>query len=924
MQWGATSKKRTYLKIYQNQKKLNTFSLLCIKLMSSSYFKIFLSFIFFSPPIFTFAQTIKGQIKNQKGEKILSANVIIRDSLGADDIREFVIARNGEYSITLQEKYERFILEVTANAYTKEFVELGNLDKNTTYIRDFVLIAESEQIEQITITAKKNPFSINKDTTKFDVQGYSDGTERKIEDIIKKLPGVQVNEKTGEIKYKNKSIETIKLDGDDLFGANYSIGSRNINVSMVEQIQAIENYSDNPLLKGVENSDKVILNLKLKKGIDVSGDIDFGNGLMVDKKFARDVGGTILAVTKSYKSFGSLSYNNIGINQTPFNYFDSYNYNPEQAKDKDFFAQKLIPEYGFSSVLEERRVNINQTLFGSYNQTFKLGSKINVKSGLYYISDNIQSLQEFVNNIQTANQNIQTSDLNNISKQPVSYSGDTQIKINTSSSSLLEYKFSFKQENIFTRTNLIQNNLKRFETELHSKDFYFKQNLTFTQKLAEQKALQILFNQASDKNSQFFSFNPAVFRPDEHQQEWQNTRSNKSTLEAKAILLGKMNKQNYTFSIGTNRATSPISSNFKAILGDNSAKDLEEFRNDFTYQANRFFNEATYRFFIKRWRFTLLHSVSFLEQSLISNLQEQKKSKKSFLLEPSLNLFRKLSTISSLSFSYNYTQKPFSEEYFFINPIFQSIRQTSRNTPELQFAKKHSTSLNYTINDLYNQFLLILGTNYNIMQGNYFSDLSIEPTRTQITFFFLPQHTNSLNTYLDTEKFFYKALILLKFNANYTFQTYNNIVNSSELRGNEMQVFSSKFEIKTGFKIKINFQNSVSYSRMSARNIGSNSFINENISNSFSLIYKNSKNAYFSFVADYFLPNIANTKENYWFFDANYSLTVPKTKYTIDLILKNIFNTANFQQVSTSDFATNVFRSNLLPRYGMVRVSCSF
>lgn len=890
--------------------------------MFSKYF--FLAFfILLAQNFCVFSQTIKGTIKNEKGEKIVTASVIIRDSVGAEDIREFVIARNGEYTIVLQEKYERLVLEVAANGYSKDYVELQNLQKEATYIRDFVLLPE-EQIEQITITAEKNPFSVNEDTTKFDVKGYSDGTERKIEDIIKKLPGVQVNEKTGEIKYKNKSIETIKLDGDDLFGANYSIGSRNINVNMVEQIQAIENYSENPLLKGIENSDKVILNLKLKKGIDVSGDIDFGNGLMAEKKFARDVSGTILAVTKKYKSFGSLSYNNIGVNQTPFNYFDSYNYNPEQVKEKDFFAQKLIPEYGFSSILEQKRVNINQTLFGSYNQTFKLGKKTNVKSGLYYIADNIQSVQEFIDNIRLNTENIQTSDRNQISKRPTSYSGDVLVKTNTSAKSLLEYKFSFKHENIFTKTDLLQNNRNRFETELRSKDFYFKQNLTFTQKLTEQKALQILVNQASDKNSQIFTFNPAVFAPDQHRQETQNTRSEKNTLEAKAILLGKIKKQNYTLSIGANRNTSPISSNFKAILANNSSNNLEEFANDFTYRANRFFNEASYRFFVRKWRFTLLHSASFLEQNLISDLQEQKKSRNTFFLEPSVNVFRKLNTISSVSFSYNYSQTPFQEEYFFRNPIFQSIRQTSRNTPDLQFAKTHATNLNYTLNDLYNQFLFIIGANYNVTQGNYFSDLSIEPTRTQITFFFLPQNTKSLTTYLNSEKFFYKALILLKFNANYGFQTFNNIINNSELRRNEMQTFSSKFEVKTAFKAKINFQNSTTFGRMVSGSVGGIFFSNENLSNSLSVIYKKSKSSYLLLTADYFVPNAKKINENYLFLDAQYNLVLKDKNLNIDFILKNILNISNFEQISTNDFSENIFRSNLLPRYGMVRVSCNF
>ena len=90
---------------------------------------------------------------------------------------------------------------------------------------------------------------MNGDTTSFNVSAYKDGTERKIQDIIKKLPGVQLNEKTGEIKYKGNSIETVTLDGDDLFGYDYTIGTKNINVDMVDKVQAIENYTKKSTLK---------------------------------------------------------------------------------------------------------------------------------------------------------------------------------------------------------------------------------------------------------------------------------------------------------------------------------------------------------------------------------------------------------------------------------------------------------------------------------------------------------------------------------------------------------------------------------------------------------------------------------------------------------------------------------------------------
>jgi hypothetical protein len=890
--------------------------------MHSSKLKLFFISLLFLPVVI-FAQTITGKITNAQGEKIITANVIIRDSVGAEDTREFVIARNGEYKIVLQGTYQRLVVEVTAHGYTKEYVELGNLQKEATYVRNFVLQKDNEQIEEVVIKAKKNPFSVNEDTTKFDVKGYSDGTERKIEEVIKKLPGVQVNEKTGEIKYKNKSIETIKLDGDDLFGANYTIGSRNINVNMVEQIQAIENYSENPLLKGIENSDKVILNLKLKKGIDFSGDMTLGQGVMAGKRFARDVGSTLLAVTKNYKAFGSLSYNNIGINRTPFNYFNTLNYNPEELKERNFFATKLLPEYGFSSVLEEKRVNINQTLFGSYNQVFKIGKRANVKSGLYYTSDNIQAMQYTLNTIRLATENIETSDVNQINKRPTLYNGDAQVKINTSASSLTEYKLKLKSESIFTPTDLLQNNVSRFKTEQYSNNFYWKQSVLFTKKISDSKAMQISLDQASNLISQKLVLEPAVLEASTHIKEQQIAKTARNTFETKAILLGRSKKgRKYTVSLGAIAENSPIMSSFEGFLDNGTVSTLEDFRNNFTYRKNRAFNEATYFFNVKKWKLSLLHAVSLLQQSINSPLQEQNRSNTSLFFEPSVSFSRKLTDIASVNFSYGYNQMPFTEEYFFRNPIVGSVRQITKNIPDLQFSKSHSSNASYSINDLYNQFQFMVGTSYTASNGNYFSDLSIERNRTQMILFYSPQNTDRWSSYLSTEKFFYKALILLKFNADYGFQTYNNIVNGSELRRNQMQMLSSRFEVKTGFNTKINFQNQVEYRQTSSKSVGRGGFQNESLNNSFSTVYKMNKKDYLALSADIFIPNIQKKQEKYLFIDAHYNVRLGKID--VDLVCKNILNKNNFEQISTSDYAVTVFRTNLLPRYGMIKVSCNF
>jgi hypothetical protein len=188
----------------------------------------------------------------------------------------FAISESGSYVLKLDVEYKRLQVEASTRGYFKSIQTLENLERDKIYNLNFILESDSiHELEEVIVKAKKYPFQINGDTTRFDVDSYKDGTERKVEDVLKKLPGIQVNEVSGEVKYKGKSIETVLLGGDNLFDYNYSLGTKNINVDIIDGVEAIENYSSNPLLNGLEGKDKVALNLKLKKGkTDLSGNLE--------------------------------------------------------------------------------------------------------------------------------------------------------------------------------------------------------------------------------------------------------------------------------------------------------------------------------------------------------------------------------------------------------------------------------------------------------------------------------------------------------------------------------------------------------------------------------------------------------------------------------------------------------------------------
>lgn len=419
--------------------------------------KVFFLILFILIPYQIYAQTISGKLRQINGQNLELANVLIKEAEKPETISEFVLARKGQYSITLQKNYQKILIEVVAfNCHNKIFI-IENPQKDQQYTVDFTLQEKINELKEIVIKSTKTPFEIKGDTTSYDVKGYADGSERKIQEIIKKLPGITVNEKSGEIKFKGKSIETVLLEGDNLFGYNYTLGTKNINVDMVEQVQAIENYSENPLLKGIEGGDKVALNLKLKKGkFNFSGESNLGLGLASENKLLGQAYNSLLGITQNFKSYSNFSFNNLGINHTPFDHWGSRQ-NIEQIKEKDFFAPKVIPETAFLDIFDESRSNINQQWFGNFNGMFKVSKRLSVRSNLYYVKDNIASEQLFENINTIENQTFTTSDNHTIRKLPAQYRGDLVLKYNSSKTSLLEYDLRIRQENTNTPIRTLAN-----------------------------------------------------------------------------------------------------------------------------------------------------------------------------------------------------------------------------------------------------------------------------------------------------------------------------------------------------------------------------------------------------------------------------------------------------------------------------------
>lgn len=173
----------------------------------------------------------------------------------------------------------------------QEFYLFGNANNYEFNFGRVSMNDESKNLREITIYAFKEPVYYKGDTLIYTADSFKVKQNATVEDLLKKLPGIQVD-KEGKITSQGKEITQVLVDGDEFFGTDPTIATRNLNATAVESVQVYDKKNENTEAGGDETIK--VMNLKLKeeakKGYfgKVSGASDFQNfyeGELLANKF---------------------------------------------------------------------------------------------------------------------------------------------------------------------------------------------------------------------------------------------------------------------------------------------------------------------------------------------------------------------------------------------------------------------------------------------------------------------------------------------------------------------------------------------------------------------------------------------------------------------------------------------------------------
>jgi hypothetical protein len=143
---------------------------------------------------------------------------------------------------------------------TRELIFLGHENNYTFELKDLVLFERGKKMEEITIFAYKDPVYYKGDTLVYIADSFKTRPNAVVEDLLKKLPGITV-ESDGSIKSQGKNVARVYVDGDEFFGSDATLATKNLAASSIETVQVYETALPN----SEAGDEKVqVIDLKLK------------------------------------------------------------------------------------------------------------------------------------------------------------------------------------------------------------------------------------------------------------------------------------------------------------------------------------------------------------------------------------------------------------------------------------------------------------------------------------------------------------------------------------------------------------------------------------------------------------------------------------------------------------------------------------
>ena len=894
-----------------------------------------LYFVFLLLSCFSFSQEIEitGTVKDSLGVPLESANVIALLKSSNKLASYSVTNSKGKYQLSL-ESSKSYVLNVSYLGFQTITYEI-TLDENDNDItKDFILSEDKGQLDEVVLTYQM-PIVVKNDTIQYNTDSFTNGTERKLGDILKKLPGIEINT-DGQIEVEGVQVKKVMVEGKDFFDGDSKLAVENIPSDAVDKVEVLKNFNEISQLKQVTNNDdSFAINLKLKEGKKTFwfGQLSAGAGIASTEESLYKVNPKLFYFSPKKSVSLITNFNDIG--EIPFTRRDFYRFTGgiRQTSSGSGTSLNLSADNLGLSQLQNNMANEIDTKFAAVNLSYAVNDAWDLSGFLIYSGSEVdlleKSLTQYVGNgllELTENNTIQKNDLglvklSSLYKPNKNFQFDYDIFLKISDQEESDKLFS-NFADVNNTINTTQND-SPFSLQQNANIYYtLNNNHIFSSEVQYLWSKEVPFYNASFLD---LGANPSevalpfstLFPYDLNQENYsinQNKTIKTNKLDAKLDYYYVFNKNsNIKVTLGSIFSKQLFDSNMFQTLdngSENEFTDTEFTNNHVTFNFNDVFLGVDYR--LITGKFTFIPSLNIHNYKVQNEQLGSVFSTSKTLVLPSFFAKLQLQKSEKIQFTYSKTAQfadihKIVEGYVFnnYNSLFQGNRTIDNGIYE-------NYRLNYSSFSLFNYTIVNASVNYSKRNNNIKNNIIFN----QINRVSTPVNIDVADETLSFSGRWEKTIGKYKVNlrANVGLSEFYNIVNDNLVKSKS---FTQNYtaSMLTNFKKWPNFE--VGYQR------SINEYTNPNNENTFfterpfvnleALIKK-----VFTLKAEYSYFNYANetqTLNKYAFMDVNLRYQNEDSKWEYMLGVTNVFDTSSINRDSFNQNFTNTTEYFVQPRY---------
>ena len=852
-------------------------------------------FLLFFPLIIFSQNTLKISVENTDKQPVVRAIVIIEQednqiSFGTTDQNGALEKNlpNGNFNIKVS--------KLGFVASSKAVMINGALNLLVT------LEIETTKLETIIIKTRPKVMRVKGDSISYNIKSVVDGTERKVEDVIKKLPGMNVDS-DGKVSFKGQQIDKVLIDGNEFFNNKHQMATQNIDAKMVDAIDLLTNY------KGFSTSNangSVALNLKLKDG--------YRNKIIGDIEFSTSINDAARAHTNLFRfsQTGNIAviadYNSIAKSPITIDDYREMRTIVDNEEVQNSMTTFELPSFlQPNNFIKEKR---NGFIGINYTNTFGRKAKIMFSNLLNKTNLLQESIQKQIN-IGNNTPNILFSNINNSSV----FLNNSQFKweYNKSKTTFFSYNFQFTP-NVDDINEQITKNSNNILSDLSNKNMNFqhaiKSNTTLFGKISYRFRLShsITNNQkqiALKGNLTFFDLNFKTINQEFNVFEQTFAVQNQ---------LGLKNGKN-VFSAKVNIALNTNTS--KSILSE-----INIFNTILQLNRTLFYSEFTWMRF---WNTKL--STTIVAKNTVTDISFNNKTNIIARFEPNASVIYNLSATKKFSLNYSVSHEFPSIVQLQNNKLFENfqVQRTKSSVAFDQLIQKKEFAMDYLWINVYNQSIFFSKLSFanqdNAVANNVFYNVNFA----QNNFILTPKNKQIrwLSLYdLKMKSISFSLKTTTVFISAKGFSAFDNILSNFK-----NETISAKQQLLSNFKKTI-FQFEVGYNYnyqtvAQERNDFKNISYNYQIFGILKAKYKDKFKADVGITKDF--QNSGFLANTIYFLNANIDYQIsPKVKAVVNGF--NLLNLKNAQIIRTTNnenfFTQSV--NQIMPGYAMLGVNYSF